>query len=134
MIAADNELSERERQLGELIFACLNTAQDSQTVGVQEVMAHHPEFADELAEFFAGRACRCSWFTRTHPTTLASSRKRLIPCRNTSKRRSCGTCCGIQRCLRIHTPQNLFTKTFRRRARCQQNSLASYQEQGPPHV
>jgi WD40 repeat protein/tRNA A-37 threonylcarbamoyl transferase component Bud32 len=55
MIAGDNKLSERERRLGELIFACLNAPRDSQTVGVQEVMAHHPEFAAELAQFFAFR-------------------------------------------------------------------------------
>jgi serine/threonine-protein kinase len=54
MLAADKELSEREQRLGELIFTCLNAAEDSQQVG-EEVIARHPEFAAELAEFFADR-------------------------------------------------------------------------------
>src|SRR5438876_256579 len=55
MSAADKELSERERRLGELIFTCLNAAEDGQPINAQELMVRHPEFAAELAEFFADR-------------------------------------------------------------------------------
>src|SRR5262245_65875430 len=50
------EISEREERLGAVVFACLQSIEQGRRLDHREVLARHPEFADELAEFFAGRA------------------------------------------------------------------------------
>src|SRR5262245_35157458 len=50
------EISEREERLGAVVFACLQAIERGRPLDHREVLARHPEFADELAEFFAGRA------------------------------------------------------------------------------
>src|SRR4051794_39214622 len=56
MDTAEGDLSERERRLGEVIFACLQALERGQAPDPRELMARHPEFAGELAEFFDDRA------------------------------------------------------------------------------
>src|SRR5690242_7144181 len=46
-------ISERDERLGEVVFACLQAIEQGRTLDHREVLARHPEFADELAEFFA---------------------------------------------------------------------------------
>src|SRR5262245_31850089 len=50
------DISEREERLGAVVFACLQAIEQGRRLDHREVLARHPEFADELAEFFAGRA------------------------------------------------------------------------------
>src|SRR5262249_17266347 len=49
-------LSERDERLGAVVFACLEAIEQGRPLDHREVLAGHPEFADELAEFFAERA------------------------------------------------------------------------------
>src|SRR4051794_31672550 len=56
MDTSDGDLSERERRLGEVIFACLQALERGEALDPREVQARHPEFAAELAEFFDDRA------------------------------------------------------------------------------
>src|SRR6516165_8825383 len=48
--------SEREARLGEIAFAYLQAVEQGQAVDTDELLARHPEFATELAEFLADRA------------------------------------------------------------------------------
>lgn len=48
------ELSERDRQLGEVICACLQAVEAGQALDREQLLARYPQFAAELAEFFAG--------------------------------------------------------------------------------
>src|SRR6516165_6490612 len=50
------DISEREERLGAVVFACLQAIEQGRRLDQRVVLARHPEFADELAEFFAGRA------------------------------------------------------------------------------
>src|SRR5690348_15397108 len=50
------DLSERDERLGTVVFACLQAIEQGRPFDQREVLARHPEFADELAEFFADRA------------------------------------------------------------------------------
>src|SRR5260370_23345069 len=47
------DLSEGELRLGEIAFACLKAREAGQPLDRQDVLARHPEFAAELAEFLA---------------------------------------------------------------------------------
>src|SRR5262245_351843 len=49
-------LSERDERLRAVVFACLQAIEQGRPPDHLEVLARHPEFADELTEFFAGRA------------------------------------------------------------------------------
>src|SRR5262245_46011037 len=49
-------LSERDERLGAIVFACLQALEQGRPLDRREVLARHPEFAAELAEFFAERA------------------------------------------------------------------------------
>src|SRR5262249_40236157 len=49
-------LSERDERLGAIVFACLQALEQGRPLDHREVLARHPEFAAELAEFFADRA------------------------------------------------------------------------------
>src|SRR5947209_4193606 len=48
-------ISDREERLGEVVFGCLQAVENGQPLDREEVIARHPEFAAELAEFFADR-------------------------------------------------------------------------------
>jgi hypothetical protein len=50
------DISERDERLGAVVFACLQAIDQGRPQDQGEVLARHPEFADELAEFFAERA------------------------------------------------------------------------------
>src|SRR5438045_204186 len=50
-----SEFPERDQRLGEIVFACLQTIENGQDLHCQELLKRHPEFATELAEFFADR-------------------------------------------------------------------------------
>ena len=49
--------TERERQLNGLLLAFLQASEKGQAPDRQRFLAEHPEFAEELDEFFAGRDC-----------------------------------------------------------------------------
>src|SRR5713101_9798676 len=55
MIAEKSEHSERDERLGEIVAACLKAAEEGRPLDRQAVLARHPEFADELAEYFHTR-------------------------------------------------------------------------------
>ena len=65
-----SDLSERDVRLGEIVFNCLQAVDEGQPLDHQAVLARHPEFATELADFFAElaefRADRAS--TRGRPS------------------------------------------------------------------
>ncbi len=46
---------EREERLNAALAACLEAVENGQVVDRQQLLARYPEFASELAEFFAGR-------------------------------------------------------------------------------
>ena len=48
-------LSERDERLGEIVFSYLRDLDLGRTLDRRAMLAHHPEFAVELAEFFADR-------------------------------------------------------------------------------
>src|ERR1043165_2263521 len=48
-----DELSECEQPLGEIVFAWLQASDSGQSVDREELLVHHPEFAGALTEFFA---------------------------------------------------------------------------------
>src|SRR5579864_8386376 len=48
-------LSEQEERLGEIAFAYLEAREGGQAPSEQELLARHPEFAEELAGFIASR-------------------------------------------------------------------------------
>ena len=50
------DLTERDERLGAVVFACLQAIEQGHPLDHREVLARHPEFADELDEFFAERA------------------------------------------------------------------------------
>jgi tetratricopeptide (TPR) repeat protein/tRNA A-37 threonylcarbamoyl transferase component Bud32 len=56
MDTVPEDLSERDERLGAIVFACLEAIERGRPLDHREVLARHPEFADELAEFFAERA------------------------------------------------------------------------------
>jgi serine/threonine protein kinase/Tfp pilus assembly protein PilF len=51
-----DELSEHERQLGAVLFACLETVEAGQAPDLAPWLARYPQFAPELTKFFADRA------------------------------------------------------------------------------
>src|SRR4051812_49095848 len=53
MATQPSDLPEREQRLGEVVFACLQAAEQGQPLNLPEVLARHPELAGELREFFA---------------------------------------------------------------------------------
>jgi serine/threonine protein kinase len=55
MAAEPSQPSEREQRLGEIVFTCLQAIERGEPPDRQAVLARHPEFATELAEFFADR-------------------------------------------------------------------------------
>src|SRR5262245_61516920 len=55
MAAEPDTLSDREQRLGEIVFAAVRAQEEGRPVDRGELLARHPEFAAELAEFFAGR-------------------------------------------------------------------------------
>jgi serine/threonine protein kinase len=55
MNSEPKESASREQQLQEVLVACVEAAEKGQAVDRQELLARYPEFASELAEFFAGR-------------------------------------------------------------------------------
>ena len=56
MDAMPEDISERDERLGAVVFACLQAIDQGRPLDQGEVLARHPEFADELAEFFTERA------------------------------------------------------------------------------
>src|SRR5262245_60423954 len=54
-MSAEQELSERERRLGEAVFACLAILSGGRVPDREELLSRYPEFAAELAEYLAGR-------------------------------------------------------------------------------
>ncbi|MHB8974941.1 MAG: serine/threonine-protein kinase [Pirellulaceae bacterium] len=48
-----DNLSERERRLGEIVFAYLQAVENGQPLCQRELLARHPQFAVELKEFLA---------------------------------------------------------------------------------
>jgi serine/threonine protein kinase len=48
---------EREQQLNAILLPLVQALEKGQPMDRQQVLAAHPEFAEELAEFFAGRDC-----------------------------------------------------------------------------
>src|SRR5262245_51904324 len=48
--------SDRSERLGAIVFDCLQAIEQDRRLDQREVLARHPEFASELAEFFAERA------------------------------------------------------------------------------
>src|SRR5215208_6672104 len=50
-----SELSEREQRLGEVVFACLQAAEQGEPLDRLGVLARHPEFASELRDFFSAQ-------------------------------------------------------------------------------
>jgi serine/threonine protein kinase/tetratricopeptide (TPR) repeat protein len=55
MALGDTDLSEREERLGAIVFTCLRGIEEGRPPDRTELLARHPEFAAELAEFFEGR-------------------------------------------------------------------------------
>src|SRR5438270_138500 len=55
MASIDTDLSEREERLGAIVFACIRALEEGRPPGRAELLARHPEFAAELAEFFTDR-------------------------------------------------------------------------------
>src|SRR4051794_20274875 len=55
MAAEQSDPSGREERLGEVVFAYLQAAEGGHPPDRREVLARHPEFAAELAAFFADR-------------------------------------------------------------------------------
>src|SRR3954453_6056967 len=54
MVDTDSgNMSECDERLGEIVFNCLQAVDQGQPLDHQEVLARHPEFATELADFFA---------------------------------------------------------------------------------
>jgi hypothetical protein len=49
------ELSERDERLGEIVFAYLRDGDQGQPLDRQALLARHPDFAIEFAEFFTDR-------------------------------------------------------------------------------
>src|SRR5262245_57229270 len=54
-MTTEQELSERERRLGEAVFACLAIRSGGRVPDREELLARYPEFAAELAEYLDGR-------------------------------------------------------------------------------
>src|SRR5262245_47480480 len=55
MSSRASDPTEREERLHEVLVAYLEAAEAGREPGREELLADHPEFAAELAEFFAGR-------------------------------------------------------------------------------
>jgi eukaryotic-like serine/threonine-protein kinase len=51
--AEPGDLSERDERLGAIVFACLRDRDQGRPLDRQALLARHPEFTVELAEFFA---------------------------------------------------------------------------------
>src|SRR4051812_28716572 len=51
-----DDLPDRDRRLGEIVFACIQSLERGAPLDLAVVQACHPEFAAELAEFFADQA------------------------------------------------------------------------------
>ncbi len=50
------ELSQRDRELGEVLFACLQTQEAGRPLDPAAVLARYPQFTTELTDFFADRS------------------------------------------------------------------------------
>src|SRR4029077_19407171 len=50
-----SESSGREQRLQELLVACVEAEETGQALDLQDLLTRYPEFAAELAEFFADR-------------------------------------------------------------------------------
>ena len=50
-----SELTERDEQLGAIVFAWLRAVEQGNAAEPHEVLARHPEFTSELRDFFAER-------------------------------------------------------------------------------
>src|SRR3954471_4418911 len=61
MDTMQGDLPDRERRLGEVVFACLQALEEGHPPDLAEMQARHPEFATELAEFFADQAHLRQW-------------------------------------------------------------------------
>jgi serine/threonine protein kinase len=55
MTPESSEFSDRESELGAVICTCLKAVEAGEAVDPRELQARHPQFAAELAAFFAGR-------------------------------------------------------------------------------
>jgi serine/threonine protein kinase/Flp pilus assembly protein TadD len=55
MIANQSALTEREQQLGQIVFACVQALEEGQVLDREALLARYPDWAAELSAFFAGR-------------------------------------------------------------------------------
>src|SRR5690349_18562309 len=55
MNPTENAAPDREQQLSDILLQYVDAVESGQAPDRREVLARHPEFADDLREFFAGR-------------------------------------------------------------------------------
>src|SRR5947209_8228103 len=87
---------ERDQRLNAILLPLVRALERGEALDREQVLAAHPEFAAELAEFFAGRDCRgASWPPRrkgSHPPARSPTRGRLAT--SACSGRSAGTVPG----------------------------------------